>query len=156
MSPGPRHRGLTTMRALFTGNKEGTRSLMVLRVKPTPTRIPTNRRSTPMDNTHYCGLVKNGIQRWRGRASHHWRSYKPHLSMHLLMRKMPHCFIDSPGGAARAEMDRILINTFNRNQYYNPLPWKLQLIKIKRSLKFPEFASSHAFYALLHVVSFHL
>ncbi len=33
--------------APVTGNKEGSKS----RVKPTPTRFPTNSRSTPMDNT---------------------------------------------------------------------------------------------------------
>ncbi len=52
MLPGPRHRGLTT---LFTcplnGNEEGSKCLMVLRVKPTPTRFPTNSLYTPMDNT---------------------------------------------------------------------------------------------------------
>ncbi len=33
------------------GKKEGSRSLMVLRVKPTPTRFPTNSIYTPMDST---------------------------------------------------------------------------------------------------------
>ncbi len=41
MLPGPRHRGLTTMRRYLltplTGNKEGSKSLLVLRVKSTPT-----------------------------------------------------------------------------------------------------------------------
>ncbi len=37
--------------APFTGNKEESRSLMVLRVRPTPTRFPTNSLYTPMDNT---------------------------------------------------------------------------------------------------------
>ncbi len=50
----------------FTGNKEGSKSLMILRVKPTPTRLPTNSRYTPMDNTplhsipnvcHSCGYM---------------------------------------------------------------------------------------------------
>ncbi len=58
MSPGLRHRGLTTMRALFTGNNEGSRGPVVLRVKPIPTRFPTNSLFTPMDNTYYCCLVK--------------------------------------------------------------------------------------------------
>ncbi len=35
----------------LTGNKEGSKSLMVLRVKATPTRFPTINLYTPMDNT---------------------------------------------------------------------------------------------------------
>ncbi len=35
----------------LTGNKEGSKGLMVLRVKPTPTRFPANNIYTPMDNT---------------------------------------------------------------------------------------------------------
>ncbi len=35
----------------LTGNKEGSKSLMLLRVKPTPTRFPTNSLYTPVDNT---------------------------------------------------------------------------------------------------------
>ncbi len=57
MLPGPRHTGgsLPCRRYLLaplTGDKEGRKSLMVLRVKPTPTRLPTNSLYTPMDNTH--------------------------------------------------------------------------------------------------------
>ncbi len=37
--------------APLNGNKEGSMSLMLLRVKPTPTRFPTNILYTPMDNT---------------------------------------------------------------------------------------------------------
>ncbi len=37
--------------APLTGSKEGSSSLMVLRVKPTPTRFPTNSLYTPMGNT---------------------------------------------------------------------------------------------------------
>ncbi len=35
----------------LTLNKQGSSGLMVLRVKPTPTRFPTNSLNTPMDNT---------------------------------------------------------------------------------------------------------
>ncbi len=35
----------------LNGNKERSKCLMVLRVKPTPTRFPTNSLYTPMDNT---------------------------------------------------------------------------------------------------------
>ncbi len=34
----------------LTGNKEGSTGFMVLRVKPTPTRFPTNILYTPVDN----------------------------------------------------------------------------------------------------------
>ncbi len=37
--------------ASLTGNKDGSKCLMVIRVKPTPTRFPTNSLYTPMDNT---------------------------------------------------------------------------------------------------------
>ncbi len=37
--------------APLTGNKEGSKSLMVLGVKSTPSRFPTNSLHTPMDNT---------------------------------------------------------------------------------------------------------
>ncbi len=37
--------------APFTGKKEGSKSLMVLRVKPTPTWFPPNSLYTPIDNT---------------------------------------------------------------------------------------------------------
>ncbi len=37
--------------APLTGNKEGSKCLMVLRVKPTPTGFPINSLYTPMDNT---------------------------------------------------------------------------------------------------------
>ncbi len=37
--------------APLTGNKERSNGLMVLRVKPTPTRFPTNSLYTPMENT---------------------------------------------------------------------------------------------------------
>ncbi len=39
------------MWTLFTGNKEGSKGLMVPRVKPIPTRFPANSLYTPMDNT---------------------------------------------------------------------------------------------------------
>ncbi len=54
MLPGERHRVLTTMRTLFTLlNWEYRREqgLMVLRVKPTPIRSPTNSLNIPMDST---------------------------------------------------------------------------------------------------------
>ncbi len=55
MLPGPRQRGaLSCGRYLLapkTGNKERGKSLMVLRVKPTPTRFPTKSLYTPMDTT---------------------------------------------------------------------------------------------------------
>ncbi len=38
--------------ASFVGNKEGNKGLMVLWVKPTPTRFPTNSLYSPMDNAH--------------------------------------------------------------------------------------------------------
>ncbi len=34
----------------ITGNKEGSKGLMVLRVKPTPTRFPTNSLHSPITN----------------------------------------------------------------------------------------------------------
>ncbi len=37
--------------AAITGNKGGSKGLMALRVKPTPTRFPTSSLYTPMDNT---------------------------------------------------------------------------------------------------------
>ncbi len=37
--------------APLTGNKEGRKGLIVLRIMPTPTRLPTNCLHTPMDNT---------------------------------------------------------------------------------------------------------
>ncbi len=37
--------------ASLTGNKERAKRLMVLRVKPTPNRFPTNSLHIPMDNT---------------------------------------------------------------------------------------------------------
>ncbi len=37
--------------APLNGNKEGSKCLLVLRVKPTPTGFPTNSLYTPMDNT---------------------------------------------------------------------------------------------------------
>ncbi len=42
--------------ASLTGNKEGSKGLMVLRVKPTPTRFPTNVLYTPVDNTSLHSL----------------------------------------------------------------------------------------------------
>ncbi len=61
MLPGPRHRcSLPCGRYLLaplTGDKEGSRSLMVLRVKPTPTRFPTNSLYTPMDNTTLHSII---------------------------------------------------------------------------------------------------
>ncbi len=61
MLPGQRRRGLTTMRTpltnSLTGDKEGSKGLMVLRVRPTPTNI----LNTPLDSTpvhsHMCGFV---------------------------------------------------------------------------------------------------
>ncbi len=49
MLPGPRHYQADV--AHLTGEKERSKSLMLLRVKPTPTRFPTNSLYTPMDNT---------------------------------------------------------------------------------------------------------
>ncbi len=37
--------------APLTWNKEGSKRLMVLRIKPTPARFPTKSFYTPMDNT---------------------------------------------------------------------------------------------------------
>ncbi len=37
--------------APLTGNKEGSKGIIVLRVRPTSTRFPTNSLYTPMDNT---------------------------------------------------------------------------------------------------------
>ncbi len=37
--------------APLTGNKEGSKELMVLRVKPTLTRLPTNSLYAPMNST---------------------------------------------------------------------------------------------------------
>ncbi len=47
--------------APLTGNKEGSKGLMVLRVKPTPTRCPTNSLDAQMDNTrvHSISSVYN-------------------------------------------------------------------------------------------------
>ncbi len=72
MLSGPRHRGsLPSGRDLFaplTGDKEGNKGLMVPRVKPTPTRFPTNSLYTPMDDTplhsissacHLWGVAKD-------------------------------------------------------------------------------------------------
>ncbi len=42
--------------APLTGNKEGSMGLMVLQVKPTPTRFPTNSLNTPMDNTPFYSV----------------------------------------------------------------------------------------------------
>ncbi len=54
MLPGPHDRGLTTTRTLLSCSlyweQKGSKCLMVLRVKPTPTRFPTNSLYTPMDN----------------------------------------------------------------------------------------------------------
>ncbi len=66
MLPGQGRRGLTTtMRTpltnSFSGDKEGSKSLMVLRVKPIPTRLPTDILNTPLDSklfhNHMCGFV---------------------------------------------------------------------------------------------------
>ncbi len=55
MLPVPRHRGSQPYRRCLlvslTGNKEGSEGFMVLRVKSTPTRFPTNSLYTPMYNT---------------------------------------------------------------------------------------------------------
>ncbi len=55
MLPYPRHRGSLPygryLLAPLNGNKEGCKCLMVLRVKPTLIRFPTNSFHTPMDNT---------------------------------------------------------------------------------------------------------
>ncbi len=50
MLPGPRHSGRYLL-APLTGKKEGSKSLVVIRVKPTPTRFQTNSLYTPIDNT---------------------------------------------------------------------------------------------------------
>ncbi len=44
-------RAATGGRYLLAGYTEGSKGLMVLRVKPTPTRFPTNILYTPMSNT---------------------------------------------------------------------------------------------------------
>ncbi len=55
MLPGPRHRGSLPCERYplvpLTGNKEGSRGLMVLRVKLTPIQFPTNSPYTLMDDT---------------------------------------------------------------------------------------------------------
>ncbi len=55
MLAGPRHRELTTigryLLASITGNTKGNNCVVVHRVKPTPTRFPTNSLYTPMRNT---------------------------------------------------------------------------------------------------------
>ncbi len=55
MLPGPRHRGPLLcgryLLAPLTGNKEGSKSLMVLPVGPTPIRFPTSSLYTSMDST---------------------------------------------------------------------------------------------------------
>ncbi len=56
MLPGTSHKGVTTIRTLFTlapltGNEEGSKGLVVLRVRPTPARFPINSLYIPMDNT---------------------------------------------------------------------------------------------------------
>ncbi len=60
--------GLNSLSSL-TGIKEGRQGLMVLRVKPTPTRFPTNILYIPMDNTllHsiYQVCVTREVYRWR-------------------------------------------------------------------------------------------
>ncbi len=45
--------------APLTGNKEGCNGLMVLRVRPKPTRFPINSLYTPLDNTllHYYSFI---------------------------------------------------------------------------------------------------
>ncbi len=43
--------GARYLLAPLNGNKEGSKGLMLLRVKPAPTRFPTNSLYTPMDNT---------------------------------------------------------------------------------------------------------
>ncbi len=42
--------------APLTGNKDGSMGLMVLQVKPTPTRFPTNSLYTPIDNIPSCSI----------------------------------------------------------------------------------------------------
>ncbi len=44
--------------ATLNGNKEGSRCLMVLRVKPTPTRFPTNSLYTPVDKHTLAFCIK--------------------------------------------------------------------------------------------------
>ncbi len=71
MLPYPRHRGSQPcgcyLIAPLTGNKEGCMGLMVLRVKPTPARFPTNSRYTPMDNTPLHS-ISNVCYPWSNRA----------------------------------------------------------------------------------------
>ncbi len=79
MLPGPRHRGRYLL-APLTGKKEGSKSLVVIRVKPSPTQFPTNSLYTPIDNTPMLLLVVDGSGRanaklvlplaCRGRASY--------------------------------------------------------------------------------------
>ncbi len=100
--PGPRHRRLATMRTLFTcslnGDKEESKSRMVLRVKPTPTRFLINSLYTPMDNTplhsissvcnpwgYVCCATRREMRRLRQHTQQHditsmaafikWRAY---------------------------------------------------------------------------------
>ncbi len=55
---------------LLTGNTKGSRGLMVLRVKPTPTQFPTNSLYTPMDNTllHSLSSVGHSWVLWPNRS----------------------------------------------------------------------------------------
>ncbi len=54
MLPGPRQKGslprMCSSLASLTGNKDGSEVRIVLRVKRTPTRFPTNSLYTPMGN----------------------------------------------------------------------------------------------------------
>ncbi len=49
---------INTVLASLTGNKEGGKGLMVLRVKPTPTRFPINSLLLPRWTTHPCILYQ--------------------------------------------------------------------------------------------------
>ncbi len=67
MFPGPRHRGSLPcgryLLAPLTGNKEGCKCLIELRVKPTPTRFPTNSLYVPMDYTPMPS-ISSGCHPW--------------------------------------------------------------------------------------------
>ncbi len=73
--------------APFTGDKEGSKCLTVLRVKPTPTRFPANSLYTPMDNTplHSISSVchpwgKRCVLRWCKPSWQHYELTVPLLS----------------------------------------------------------------------------
>ncbi len=68
MLPGPRHRGSLPCGRYLLGNKEGSKGLMVLLVKPTPTRFLTDSLYTPMDNTPLHS-IRSACHPWGGQLS---------------------------------------------------------------------------------------